>query len=143
MEAVNNPNPVVYSLDGDDQDDHQTLMNLYQLPDDDLDESIEPFDALEVFDLLRNLRDPEHPQLTLEQLKVIEKRLILVENDLNNIQVLYTPTVPHCSMATLIGLCIRVKLLRSLPSRFKVQVKISPGSHASELDGKKLFSFRW
>jgi hypothetical protein len=35
-------------------------------------------------------------------------------------------------MATLIGLSIRVKLLRSLPSRFKVRVRINPGTHASE-----------
>ena len=41
-------------------------------------------------------------------------------------------TIPHCSMATLIGLAIRVKLLRSLPDRFKVSVSISPGTHASE-----------
>ena len=36
-------------------------------------------------------------------------------------------------MATLIGLCLRVKLLRSLPSRFKISVQIEPGTHASEL----------
>ena len=36
------------------------------------------------------------------------------------------------SMATLIGLCIRVKLLRALPSRFKTRVRITPGTHASE-----------
>ena len=35
-------------------------------------------------------------------------------------------------MATLIGLCIRVKLIRSLPSRFKVTVAIKPGTHTSE-----------
>ena len=35
-------------------------------------------------------------------------------------------------MATLIGLCIRVKLLRSLPGRFKVDIKVLEGSHASE-----------
>ena len=35
-------------------------------------------------------------------------------------------------MSTLIGLCIRVKLLRSIPSRFKVDVTVTPGSHASE-----------
>lgn len=34
----------------------------------------------------------------------------------------FTPTIPHCSMATLIGLSIKVKLLRSLPDRFKVCV---------------------
>ena len=35
-------------------------------------------------------------------------------------------------MATLIGLCLRVKLMRSLPQRFKVNVSIEPGTHASE-----------
>jgi len=35
-------------------------------------------------------------------------------------------------MATLIGLCIRVKLLRSLPDRFKVDVLITPGTHNLE-----------
>ena len=44
----------------------------------------------------------------------------------------FTPTVSHCSMATLIGLCLRVQLLRALPSRFKVDIYVSPGSHASE-----------
>ena len=48
------------------------------------------------------------------------------------VNVNYTPTIPHCSMATLIGLSIKVCLLRSLPPKFKVEVKISPGSHASE-----------
>jgi hypothetical protein len=32
-----------------------------------------------------------------------------------------------------LGLAIRVKLLRSLPPRFKVDVRIRPGTHASEL----------
>ncbi|KAK2492310.1 hypothetical protein MC885_019381 [Smutsia gigantea] len=36
------------------------------------------------------------------------------------------------SMATLIGLSIKVKLLRSLPQRFKMDVHITPGTHASE-----------
>lgn len=40
-------------------------------------------------------------------------------------RVLFTPTVEHCSMATLIGLCIRTKLLRSLPPRFKVDILVS------------------
>jgi hypothetical protein len=38
---------------------------------------------------------------------------------------MFTPTVEHCSMATLIGLCIRTKLLRSLPPRFKVDILVS------------------
>ena len=44
----------------------------------------------------------------------------------------YTPTIPHCTMATLIGLSIRVQLLRTLPSRFKVSIEVSPGTHSSE-----------
>ena len=55
-----------------------------------------------------------------------------VDDDNNTVHINFTPTIPHCSMATLIGLAIRVKLLRSLPERFKVDVEITPGSHASE-----------
>jgi metal-sulfur cluster biosynthetic enzyme len=43
-----------------------------------------------------------------------------VDDDKNSVEILFTPTIPHCSMATLIGLAIRVKLLRALPARFKV-----------------------
>ena len=42
------------------------------------------------------------------------------------------PTIPHCSMATLIGLSIRVKLMRSLPKKYKLKVFIEPGPHNSE-----------
>lgn len=56
-----------------------------------------------------------------------------MDNDQNEISITFTPTIPHCSMATLIGLSIRVKLLRALPPRFKVTVEITPGTHASEL----------
>ena len=50
---------------------------------------------------------------------------------------LFTPTIPHCSMATLIGLSIRVRLLRALPRRFKVEVGIYPGTHASRDAGER------
>jgi hypothetical protein len=33
-------------------------------------------------------------------------------------------------MATLIGLCIRVKLLRSLPERFKADIQVGGGGAA-------------
>ena len=82
---------------------------------------------------------------------------VVIDNDTGMISIRFTPTIPHCSMSTLIGcvsvagwvwcgmeplsvpyarllrrLCIRVKLLRSIPSRFKVDVTVTPGSHASE-----------
>ena len=98
----------------------------------DLDpQHVDPFDEREIFDLIRCINDPEHP-LTLEQLGVVELDKVKVTNSRSLIEVQFTPTIPHCSMATLIGLSIRVKLLRSLPSRLKVDVKITPGSHSSE-----------
>jgi metal-sulfur cluster biosynthetic enzyme len=100
-------------------------------------------DGDEIFEIIRNIQDPEHP-LTLEQLAVVSRKQVEVfdildlpeserdEFTLSTLEVRFTPTIPHCSMATLIGLSIRVKLLRSMPSRFKVTVRIEPGSHASE-----------
>uniref|UniRef100_A0A034VH64 MIP18 family protein CG7949 n=1 Tax=Bactrocera dorsalis TaxID=27457 RepID=A0A034VH64_BACDO len=96
------------------------------------DENVaDPFDTREIFDLIRNINDPEHP-LTLEELHVVQEDLIDVNDGKNEINIKFTPTIPHCSMATLIGLSIRVKLLRSLPPRFKVNVEITPGTHSSE-----------
>lgn len=91
----------------------------------------DPITNKEIFDLIRSIDDPEHP-LTLEQLNVVLLNQISVDDEKSKIQVQFTPTIPHCSMATLIGLCIRVKLLRSLPMRFKVKIEVYPGSHASE-----------
>ena len=61
-----------------------------------------------------------------------QRQLITVDDERGLVSLTFTPTIPHCSMATLIGLSIRVKLLRSLPPRFKVDVAITPGTHASE-----------
>ena len=91
----------------------------------------QPLDALEVFEYIRGLNDPEHP-LTLEQLNVVSLDLIAVNDVASTVDVRFTPTIPHCSMATLIGLCIRVKLQRALPPRFKTVVRITPGSHNQE-----------
>ena len=82
-------------------------------------------------ELIRHLNDPEHP-LTLEQLNVASIDLIHINDKENTLDLTFTPTIPHCSMATLIGLCIKAKLIRTLPSRFKVNVSITPGTHASE-----------
>lgn len=107
-------------------------INERQITANDEDEEIvDEFDSREIFDLIRNINDPEHP-LTLEELNVIEQSLIEVDNKNNKVNVKFTPTIPHCSMATLIGLSIRVQLLRTLPARFKVNVQITPGTHSSE-----------
>nr|KAJ0217028.1 hypothetical protein LSAT_V11C300108940 [Lactuca sativa] len=87
----------------------------------------ELIDQLEIFDHIRDIKDPEHPY-SLEELKVITEDAIEVDDKRSYVRVTFTPTVEHCSMATVIGLCLRVKLMRSLPSRFKV----APGTHATE-----------
>lgn len=92
---------------------------------------VDEFDEREIFDLIRNINDPEHP-LTLEELNVVQQSLINIDSQKNQVNVKFTPTIPHCSMATLIGLSIRVQLLRALPARFKVSVEITPGTHRSE-----------
>ncbi|XP_008942300.1 PREDICTED: mitotic spindle-associated MMXD complex subunit MIP18, partial [Merops nubicus] len=79
---------------------------------------------------IRSINDPEHP-LTLEELNVVEQVRVKV-SPASTVAVEFTPTIPHCSMATLIGLSIKVKLIRSLPERFKLDVHITPGTHVSE-----------
>jgi metal-sulfur cluster biosynthetic enzyme len=97
---------------------------------------VDALDAREIFDLIRDINDPEHP-LTLEQLNVVQEALINVVHiddgdGWDRVDIQFTPTIPHCSMATLIGLAIRVKLLRSLHPTVKVAVRITPGTHQSE-----------
>ncbi len=53
-------------------------------------------DALEVFELIRHLNDPEHP-LTLEALNVAQLALIRVDDSASTVDIAFTPTIPHCS----------------------------------------------
>ena len=121
---MDNENPIVYEIQrkGKQQADNFEYEN---------EDDVEPITSEEIFEHVRHLNDPEHP-LTLEQLKVLSIDNITVDNVNKYVSVLFTPTIPHCSMATLIGLSIRVKLLRSLSQQYKVTVLISPGSHQSE-----------
>ncbi|KAH0881258.1 hypothetical protein HID58_068652 [Brassica napus] len=94
--------------------------------------SAEPIDQLEIFYILFNIKDPEHSELTLEDLRVITKESVEVDDAKSYVRVTLTPTLPHCHVPHLIGLCIYSKLLKSLPTRFKVDVRVAPGSHATE-----------
>ncbi|CAN0861894.1 Protein AE7-like 1 [Linum grandiflorum] len=78
-----------------------------------------------------DIRDPEHPY-SLEQLSVLSEESITVDDKLGRILITFTPTIQHCSMATVIGLCLRVKLQECFPPHYKVDIKVSPGSHADE-----------
>ncbi|XVF69593.1 hypothetical protein PTKIN_Ptkin11bG0093500 [Pterospermum kingtungense] len=105
-----NANPVVY------EKKERRVRNVATLPDE---------------YAVEDIKDPEHPY-SLEELKVITEDAIDVDDERSYVRVTFTPTVEHCSMATVIGLCLRVKLMRSLPSRYKVDIRVAPGTHATE-----------
>ncbi|XP_010532356.1 PREDICTED: protein AE7-like isoform X2 [Tarenaya hassleriana] len=80
----------------------------------------EHIDQLEVSDHIRDIKDPEHPYYYLEELKVVTEDSVEGDDGKSYVRVTFTPTVEHCIMATVIGLCLRVKLLQRLPPRCKV-----------------------
>ncbi|KAJ3253066.1 Mitotic spindle-associated MMXD complex subunit MIP18 [Chytriomyces hyalinus] len=121
--GLDNVNPTVYSVPKDayGQSARSRLWRMSQNSDlsdaeTETQEQTEAIDAEEVF----------------EQLHVAQLRHITVDHENSRISVVFTPTIPHCSMATLIGLCIRVQLLRCLPARFKVDINVEEGTHQSE-----------
>ncbi|AFN83933.1 hypothetical protein EROM_101180 [Encephalitozoon romaleae SJ-2008] len=94
-----------------------------------------------VFELIRDIRDPEHPY-TLEQLGVVSKERIsigLINSDdatlsiglpIKYVRVMFKPTIPHCSMAAVIGLCIKAQLSRYIKNHF-IQVHIINDGHVN------------
>ncbi|KAG2322194.1 hypothetical protein Bca52824_015407 [Brassica carinata] len=103
--------------------------------------SLGPIDNLKIFDILlirlhlrcviKYIKDPERPS-SLEHLKVLTKDSVEVDDDKNYVRVTFTPTMKHCGLTAIIGLCVRVKLMRSLPDRYKVDIRVAPGTHATE-----------
>ena len=90
-------------------------------------------------DLISPISDPEHP-LTLGSLSVVNLPDIHLTptfpekgsaSALTTLTVLITPTITHCSLATVIGLGVRVRLEQSLPPRFRVDVRIKEGTHST------------
>jgi len=121
MAPLINANPVV----------HERKERTSKREDNYDDDTPEEIDNLEVFDHVRDITDPEHPY-SLEQLNVVTEDSIYVDDSKSYVKITFTPTVQHCSMATIIGLSLRLKLLRSLPTRFKVDIVLAPGSHSTE-----------
>ncbi|KAL8766940.1 MAG: hypothetical protein Q9209_006421 [Squamulea sp. 1 TL-2023] len=120
----------------------------------DSDDEVEPIDEQEIYDLIAPIQDPEHP-LTLGSLSVVNLPDITIKptdplSSLTNsaatysrkppdpslpvittVTVLITPTITHCSLATVIGLGVRVRLEQALPPRFRVDVRIKEGTHST------------
>ncbi|MCJ1396096.1 hypothetical protein MMC18_008985 [Xylographa bjoerkii] len=101
--------------------------------DSDDDDAVEPIDEQEIYDLISTISDPEHP-LSLGSLAVVnlpDIHITPLARDLQTVLVEITPTITHCSLATVIGLGVRVRLEQSLPPRFRVDVRIKEGTHST------------
>lgn len=102
----------------------------------DSDSDAEEIDEQEVYDLISTISDPEHP-LSLGSLAVVSLPDIAIQgpsssrSKISTVKVLITPTITHCSLATVIGLGVRVRLEQSLPPRFRVDVRIKEGTHST------------
>jgi metal-sulfur cluster biosynthetic enzyme len=129
---ADNPKPAVFTSFSADRLDGFTLGDLTKF------QGRDQIDQSDVFDYLRHLHDPEHPGLSLEQLRVIRQEDIACNDE--KVSVLFTPTIPTCSVATIIGLTVLAKLKMCLPDTFKVQVGIAPGSHEQEKQVNKQLS---
>ncbi|KAF9894188.1 hypothetical protein FE257_007690 [Aspergillus nanangensis] len=98
----------------------------------------EPIDEQEIYDLISTISDPEHP-ISLGALAVVSLPDISIkqtlpevhESPLRTVTVLITPTITHCSLATVIGLGVRVRLEQSLPPRFRIDARIKEGTHST------------
>ncbi|CAI4218672.1 unnamed protein product [Parascedosporium putredinis] len=102
----------------------------------------EPIDEQEIYDLISTISDPEHP-LSLGQLAVVNLPDIHVtrpasqgspsgSNALVSVLVEITPTITHCSLATIIGLGVRVRLEKALPPNYRVDVRVKENTHAQD-----------
>ncbi|KAI2477944.1 hypothetical protein Ptr902_10627 [Pyrenophora tritici-repentis] len=105
--------------------------------DDDDDCAPEAIDEQEVYDLISTICDPEHP-LSLGSLSVVNLPDIHIlppsspHSNISTVVVEITPTITHCSLATVIGLGVRVRLEQALPPRFRVDVRIKKGTHSTD-----------
>lgn len=69
---------------------------------------------------------------------------VIAQKDLKlyTVRIEFNPTVPHCSLATLIGLSIRIKVLRSIIEKVKLDIYIKEGAHTTEEESNILRIFK-
>lgn len=97
------------------------------------DEVREEIDEQEVYDLISTISDPEHP-LSLGSLGVVTLSDIEIlppsspRSKISTVTVLITPTTSACSLTTVIGLGVKVRLMQALPPRFRIDVRIKAGT---------------
>ncbi|KAK3362632.1 hypothetical protein B0T25DRAFT_561701 [Lasiosphaeria hispida] len=94
-------------------------------------------DQQEIYDLISTVSDPEHPH-TLGELNVVrlpDIHLTPPQRDprgLATVLVELTPTINHCSLATVIGLAVRFRLEQALPPNYRIDVRMKEGTHAQD-----------
>ncbi len=88
--------------------------------DDNIEDKI---DIYEVFEIIRNITDPEHPY-NLEELNIISLDDIIVDNENRVITVYFNPTIENCTFASFIGLSIKKKLLNFISPKYNIDVLI-------------------
>ncbi|KAH9519080.1 MIP18 protein galla-1 [Bulinus truncatus] len=84
-----------------------------------------------IYDLISKIKDPEKPE-SLEDLNVLSEsgvKLSRLRGGQILAQIEFVPTVPHCNLASIIGLSIRSKLEKYLPEKLKVNIFIKEGTH--------------
>ncbi|UNI23153.1 hypothetical protein JDV02_008988 [Purpureocillium takamizusanense] len=101
----------------------------------------EAIDEQEIYDLISDISDPEHP-VSLGLLSVVNLPDIHItpspalgvpdSNTIVNVSVELTPTVTHCSLATVLGLGVRVRLEQVLPPNYRVDVRCKENSHTQD-----------
>jgi metal-sulfur cluster biosynthetic enzyme len=100
------------------------------------DDTPEDIDEQEIYDLISTISDPEHP-LSLGSLAVVNLPDIHIypptspSSRISTVVVEITPTITHCSLATVIGLGVRVRLEQALPPRFRIDVRVKEGTHST------------
>ena len=130
--ALENPNPII------NKSPHEySIEFIRQREKEENDDNIEdPIDKYEIYNLIKNIKDPEHP-LTLEEINVLNEDDIEIDNNKKYIKIYYTPTIPNCSLSSLIGLSIKAKLINNVDKRYKIDVLIKPGTQDLECDINK------
>ena len=107
----------------------------------------------ELYSLVRRINDPEHPH-TLEELGVVSKQHIWFrastdrrhdgseaaereeqDEEEEESVIELTPTVPHCSLVTTIGLCVRHKVESAIPN-IKLAVLVRQGTHRTATESQ-------
>ena len=93
--------------------------------------SIYSDEVQDIWYMLSEILDPEFPY-TLAELRVIRPEHIV--SDEISVAVVFTPTVPHCGLSTLIGLALREQLRRNFGETRKISVAVRAHDEAAKLN---------